>query len=96
MLSISQAKDIRSVVNELRSRGLSRLDIYLVLRTLRPDARFEYLLSPNELDLINRVNAMKVELYRMRNMVYDLEKKVRKRHEMIVGIYEELLRSAKE
>ncbi len=29
----------------------------------------------------------------MRNAVYDLEKKVRKRHEIIEGIYEELMRS---
>ncbi|GAB6945169.1 hypothetical protein [Vulcanisaeta sp. JCM 14467] len=93
MLSISQAKDIRSIVSELRSRGFSKLDVYLVLKTLKPDAKLEYLLSPGELDLINRVNAMRIELYRMRNAVYDLEKKVRKRHEIIEGIYEELMRS---
>ena len=93
MLSISQAKDIRSIVSELRSRGFSKLDIYLILKTLKPDAKLEYLLSPGELDLINRVNAMKIELYRMRNAVYDLEKKVRKRHEIIEGIYEELMGS---
>ena len=93
MLSISQAKDIKSIVSELRSRGFSKLDIYLILKTLKPDAKLEYLLSPGELDLINRVNAMKIELYRMRNAVYDLEKKVRKRHEIIEGIYEELMRS---
>ena len=95
MLSISQAKDIRSIVSELRSRGFSKLDIYLILKTLKPDAKLEYLLSPGELDLINRVNAMRIELYRMRNVVHDLEKKVRKRHEMIMGVYEELMGSAK-
>ena len=93
MLSISQAKDIRSIVSELRSRGFSKLDIYLILKTLKPDAKLEYLLSPGELDLINRVNAMKIELYRMRNAVYDLEKKIMRRHELIKGIYEELMRS---
>ena len=93
MLSISQAKDIRSIVSELRSRGFSKLDIYLILKTLKPDAKLEHLLSPGELDLINRVNAMRIELYRMRNAVYDLEKKVRKRHEIIEGIYEELMRN---
>ncbi|WP_054857364.1 hypothetical protein [Vulcanisaeta sp. JCM 16159] len=93
MLSISQAKDIRNIVNELRSRGLSKLDIYLILRTLKPDAKLEYLLSPSELDLINRVNGLRVELYRMRNELYDLEKKVRRRHELIMGVYEELMRS---
>ncbi|WP_054853340.1 hypothetical protein [Vulcanisaeta distributa] len=94
MLSISQAKDIRSIVNELRSRGgLSKLDIYLILRTLKPDAKLEYLLSPSELDLINRVNGLRVELYRIRNELYDMEKKVRRRHELIMGVYEELMRS---
>ena len=95
MLSISQAKDMRSIVSELRSRGFSKLDIYLILKTLKPDAKLEYLLSPGELDLINRVNAMRIELYRIRNVVYDLEKKVRRRHEMIMGVYEELMGSSR-
>ncbi len=85
MLSISQAKDIRSIVNELRSKGFSKLDIYLILRTLKPDAKLEYLLSPGELDIVNRVNGLRIELYRMRTELYDLEKKVRKRHEIIMG-----------
>ncbi|WP_054842520.1 hypothetical protein [Vulcanisaeta distributa] len=93
MLSISQAKDIKSIVSELRSKGFSKLDIYLILRTLKPDAKFEYLLSPSELDLINRVNGLRVELYRMRTELYDLEKKVKRRHEIIMGVYEELMNS---
>lgn len=94
MLSISQAKDIRSIVNELRSKGFSKLDIYLILRTLKPDAKLEYLLSPGELDIVNRVNGLRIELYRMRTELYDLEKKVRKRHEIIMGgVYEELMKS---
>ncbi|WP_252901688.1 hypothetical protein [Vulcanisaeta sp. JCM 14467] len=48
-------------MSELRSRGFSKLDVYLVLKTLKPDAKLEYLLSPGELDLINRVNAMRIE-----------------------------------
>ncbi|ADN51713.1 hypothetical protein [Vulcanisaeta distributa] len=93
MLSISQAKDIRSIVNELRSKGFSKLDIYLILRTLKPDAKLEYLLSPGELDIVNRVNGLRIELYRMRTELYDLEKKVRRRHELIMGVYEELMKS---
>ncbi|GAB6948267.1 hypothetical protein JCM16161A_23970 [Vulcanisaeta sp. JCM 16161] len=92
MLSISQAKDIKSIVNELRSKGFSKLDIYLILRTLKPDAKFEYLLSPSELDLVNRVNGLRIELYRMRTELYDLERKVKRRHEIIMGVYDELMK----
>ncbi|MGC8606393.1 MAG: hypothetical protein ACP5GZ_03585 [Vulcanisaeta sp.] len=95
MLSISQAKDIKSIVNELRSKGFSKLDIYLILRTLKPDTKLEYLLSPTELDLINRMNKLRTDLYKMRTELYDLERKVRRRHEIITGVYEELTKNKK-
>jgi hypothetical protein len=33
---------------------------------------------------------LKGELYRMRTVLYDLEKKVKRRHELVMGVYEEL------
>ncbi|GGI83695.1 hypothetical protein [Vulcanisaeta souniana] len=93
MLSISQAKEITSVINELRSKGFSKLDIYLVLRTLKPNANFEYILTPSELELVNRTNKLRSELYRLRTQLYDLERKVKRRHEIIMGVYEELMKN---
>ncbi|MFP3173952.1 MAG: hypothetical protein RXR44_05210 [Vulcanisaeta sp.] len=90
MPSISQVKDISSIVNELRSKGFSKFDIYLMIKTIKPDARIEYLLTPSELDLVNRVNKLKGELYRMRTVLYDLEKRIKRRHELVMGVYEEL------
>ncbi len=95
MLSISQARDIKSIISELRNKGFSKLDIYLVLRTLRPNANFEYILTPNELDLVNRVSKLRGELYRLRTQLYDLERKVKRRHEIIMGVYDELTKSRK-
>ncbi|MCG2881126.1 MAG: hypothetical protein L7G96_07390 [Vulcanisaeta sp.] len=88
---ISQAKDIASIVNELRSKGFNKFDIYLIIKTIRPDAPIEHLLTPGELELINRVNRLKSELYRMRTVLYDLEKRVKRRHELIMRVYEELM-----
>ncbi|ADY00908.1 hypothetical protein VMUT_0697 [Vulcanisaeta moutnovskia 768-28] len=82
-------------MNELRSKGFSKLDIYLILRTLKPDTKLEYLLSPTELDLINRMNKLRTDLYKMRTELYDLERKVRRRHEIITGVYEELTKNKK-
>ncbi len=46
------------------------------------------------MDIVNRVNGLRIELYRMRTELYDLEKRVRRRHELIMGgVYEELMKS---
>ncbi len=92
---ISQVRDISKIVSELSNKGFSKLDIYLILKTIKPNANFDYILTQNELDLINRVSKVRSDLYRLRNALNDLERKVRRRHELIDGVYKELMRRIK-
>ncbi|MFB6470335.1 MAG: hypothetical protein TU36_003765 [Vulcanisaeta sp. AZ3] len=43
------------------------------------------------MEIINRVSKLRDELYRLRTMLNDIERRTRRRHDLITGIYEELM-----
>lgn len=93
MLSTLQDREISRIVRELKLRGLSNLDIYLILKTLIPNKNLDYILTSDELEMINRTSKLKAELYYLRNIVSTLERRVLKRHELITNIYNEVINS---
>ncbi|WP_069807456.1 hypothetical protein [Vulcanisaeta thermophila] len=90
MLSTLQDKRVARIIGELRAKGMSNLDIYLALKTLMPGKNLDYLLTPSELELINRLSKLRAELYYLRNIVSTMERRIMKRHELILSIYNEL------
>ena len=82
---------VSEIAQKLRSKGLSNLDIFHILKTFGVDkSELEKILSENEKLIVNKLYELKQIVYSLERRVDVIERKVKRRHELLIKILEQL------